>query len=110
MSRSGNPLSEYESYDNALESASYVDKNLVPYQCEKCGRYHLKPKEFYYEKSKGVCSCRAHDGSLKLSYKTYEDAQKMVNIRANAGVTLNIYKCPEGNGYHLTSHFEIRRY
>lgn len=110
MSRFGNFLSEYESYEDALKSARYLNKNFVPYQCKKCGKYHLKPQEFYCEKLQSLCSCRSHDGNLKDSYKTYDDAQKMANIRANAGVKLNVYECPEGNGYHLTSHFLIGRY
>ena len=105
MSRFEKPLSEYESYSDALESAHYIGKNLVPYQCKRCGKYHLKPQEFYCEKLQSVCSCRSHEGNSKDSYKTYSDAQKMANIRANTGVNLTVYKCPEGNGYHLTSHY-----
>lgn len=105
MSKFGEFLSEYKLYNEALESARHSNINFVPYQCKKCFKYHLKPQEFYCEKLQTECSCRSHDGNMKDSYKTYADAQKMASIRANTGVKLNVYKCPEGNGYHLTSHF-----
>ena len=102
MNKDGKPLSFYSSFSEAQESANYIGF-MVPYLCNNCGNYHLKPEAFYCEKIKRSCNCVDHNGKPKDTYKTKSDALKMVNIRANAGITLNIYKCPQGYGYHLTS-------
>ena len=103
FSKEGNPLSVYESYQEAQNSAQYIGKVFIPYLCKKCGKFHLKPEEFYCEKVIRVCSCVDHNGKPKDSYKTREDALKMVHIRAKAGIKLHVYKCPRGKYYHLTS-------
>ena len=103
MSKDGNPLSVYSSYNSALESASYTGKNMIPYCCQRCGKYHLKPKEYYCEKVFSRCDCVDHNGKPKDTYKTMNDALKMVKIRAGSGIKLSVYKCPLGYGYHLTS-------
>ncbi len=107
FSKNGNPLSVYESYSEALESADYqfasAGIKFSPYQCDTCGKYHLKPTEFYCKKLSSFCSCTDHNGKRKDSYETRSDAEKMINIRKRAGVTLYVYACPQGKGYHLTS-------
>lgn len=103
FSHDGNPLSVYSSYQDALESADYASINLVPYQCERCGLFHLKPEAFYCEKVIRKCNCVDSNGKAKATYKTKEDAVKMANIRKNFG-NITVYLCPEGYGYHLTSH------
>ena len=103
MNKDGKALSVYESYQEAQNSARYIGKSFIPYLCSKCGKYHLKPEEFYCEKVNRVCNCVDHNGNPKDSYKTKEDALKMVNIRAKAGIELHIYKCPKSDYYHLTS-------
>lgn len=103
MNKDGKALSVYESYQEAQDSARYIGKSFIPYLCSKCGKYHLKPEEFYCEKANRVCNCVDHNGNPKDSYKTREDALKMVNIRAKAGIKLNIYECPKSNYFHLTS-------
>lgn len=103
MNRYGKPLSVYESYQEAQNSALYIGKSFIPYLCSKCRKYHLKPEEFYCEKVNRDCDCVDHNGNPKDSYKTRKDALKMVNIRAKAGIALHIYECPKSNYYHLTS-------
>lgn len=107
FSKSGNPLSVYRNFSEAQESADYQYSqsgvSLTVYKCNACGKYHLKPTEFYCEKLSSVCSCTDHNGKKKDAYPTAQDAEKMVNIRKSAGITLFVYKCPQGNGYHLTS-------
>lgn len=107
FSSTGSPLSVYETYSEATESAQYQSSDgrtqLTPYQCDRCGKYHLKPAEFYCKKTKSTCSCTDHHGNKKDTYETRYDAEKMVKIREQAGVTLYVYECPQGNGFHLTS-------
>ena len=108
FSRTGNPLTEYDTVDEAQSSADYENGrngcDLVPYQCQKCEKFHLKPREFFVQKLTTLCSCSGIKGNGKDAYPTRADAEKMAGIRAKAGVRLSVYECPEGNGYHLTSH------
>ena len=107
VSKSGNPLSEYRNYSEAQESANYqftqTGISFTPYECQKCGKFHLKPTEFYCEKAHSSCTCTDHNGNRKDTYVTREDAEKMVNIRGKDGVQLFVYQCPSGCGFHLTS-------
>ena len=103
MNKNGKPLSVYSSLNEAQASADYIGSDLIPYQCSKCGMYHLKPKEYYFEKVVRRCSCVDHKGNPKDTYKTREDALRMVRIRSQPGITLSVYSCPQGAGYHLTS-------
>lgn len=108
FSRTGNPLTEYDTVDEAQSSADYererIGCDLVPYQCPKCGKFHLKPREFFVQKLTTRCSCSDVNGNAKDAYPTRAEAEKMAGIRAKAGVHLSVYECPEGNGFHLTSH------
>lgn len=103
MNKDGKALSVYESYQEAQRSAHYIGKSFIPYLCSTCGKYHLKPEEFYCEKINRICNCVDHNGKPKDSYKTESDAQKMAKIRSASGIELFVYKCPFGCGYHLTS-------
>ena len=107
FSKSGNPLSVYNSFSEAQKSADYQLRqsaiHLTVYQCNACGKFHLKPTEYYCEKVFSNCSCVDHKGKPKAAYKTIQDAKKMINIRKQAGVTLYAYKCSRGNVWHLTS-------
>ena len=111
LSSTGNPLSVYSTISEAQESANYQysqsGKELSPYKCQKCGKFHLKPTEFYCKKINGGCDCTDHNGKQKALYETRKDAEKMVNIRANSGVKLYVYQCPKGTGFHLTSSKEF---
>lgn len=103
MSKEGKALSVYESYQEAQNSARYIGNSFIPYLCSRCGKYHLKPEEFYCEKVIRVCNCVDHNGNPKDCYKIREDVLKMVNIRAKAGIILHIYECPKSDCFHLTS-------
>lgn len=107
FSKVGVPLSEYGSFREAQESSQYLSVGsnikMVPYMCSVCNKYHLKPEEYYCNKITKGCNCRDHNGNSKYLYATLADAEKMVKIRAEAGVKLSVYKCPDYDGYHLTS-------
>lgn len=107
VSKNGNPLSEYRTFQEAQESADYqysqTGTEFTPYECDICGMYHLKPTAYYCEHSAKFCSCTDHNGKRKDAYATKADAEKMMGIRAQAGVQLYMYRCPQGNGFHLTS-------
>lgn len=107
LSKNGTPLTEYRNYKEAQESADYQTNrgniSFTPYQCNNCGKYHIKPTEYYCQKVVSRCYCKDHNGKTKDAYATFQDAEKMVKIRKEAGVNLYVYKCPEGNCYHLTS-------
>lgn len=109
FSKSGNPLTEFDTVKEAQSSADYENSknsncNLAPYKCQKCGKFHLKPSEFIVEKLSTFCSCTRSGGrGRKDAYPTRVAAEKMAKIRAKSGVSLTPYQCPEGNGWHLTS-------
>jgi len=51
-----------------------------------------------------MCSCKDAKGKGKNLYVTQSLAQQQVDyIRQNRDKKLAIYKCPEENGWHLTS-------
>lgn len=107
FSISGNPLSVYKTFSEAQESADYQlshgEIQMSVYKCSVCGNFHLKPSKFFCKKINSSCSCTDHNGKRKDTYETLSDAEKMVNIRAIAGIKLYVYKCPQGKGFHLTS-------
>ncbi len=48
--------------------------------------------------------CEDYEGKGKNKYATYEDAIDVARAKREEGINVNVYKCLEGNGYHLTSH------
>ena len=108
-SRRGTPLTEYNFWGEAKQGANYensrnFDVYFVPYQCDRCGKFHLKPEEFYVPKLDTRCSCTDTNGYYKDAYPNKSAALKMARIRLMSGIRLSVYSCPEGNGWHLTSH------
>ena len=104
--KSGKPLTEYDSQQEAQEGANYANKtygqNLVPYQCDTCGLWHLALGN-RQTPSKPCPHCTGTDGQLKEAYQSQKDAQKRANIiRKEQGVVLSVYACEHGNGWHLT--------
>ena len=102
MSKSGNPLSAYETFEEAAESAEYQERSygrvLHPYRCGKCGDYHLSPLNGRY-----ACGCTDRSGNAKMLYPTYADAEEAANERSrDVPWGLRVYECPERRGYHLT--------
>ena len=98
--KSGKPLTEYQSESEAYQGASYARENgkkdMVPYQCGECGKWHLSLAD--RQTPSVYChSCR------KQLYRTEEDAQRRAEIRREEGeIALSVYKCPHNEGWHLT--------
>ena len=104
--QTGRPLTEYDSEYDAQDGADYANskfgQNLVPYQCDKCGQWHLSPMNRQTPSQK--CSyCTGIDGKAKDSYQSRQDAQRRADIlRKEQGVTVKVYECGYGSGWHLT--------
>jgi len=98
-SRQGKELSSFYSEGEAwgaAEASKAHGLNLIPYECTKCGYWHLSPKSRQTPSSEcGFCG--------KQLYETKAAAEKRAKILGmENGVKLYIYKCPCFNGYHLT--------
>ena len=105
--KSGKPLTEYDSQQEALEGADHANsryqRNLVPYHCSDCGKWHLSPMDRQTPSEK-CALCTGRDGTSKDSYRSREDAQRRAGIlRREQGVALSVYACEYGNGWHLAS-------
>ena len=102
--KTGTPLKQYNSYDDAENSASRItDIQLYPYKCERCSFYHLAPLESKINVSKNGCSCKDRNNKQKYLYLTEEDAEKQrLKSQIENHVLLKVYKCKEGKGFHLT--------
>jgi predicted Zn-ribbon and HTH transcriptional regulator len=104
--KDGEPLSEYYSEDEAREGALYVEQNyelhLIPYQCDKCGYWHLSPKERQTPSTK--CEfCTDSNGEKKELYESEETARTRAEIiEKEREIELTVYPCPHQNGWHLT--------
>lgn len=109
FSKSGNPRSVFMTEAEAQRSADHERNergiNLYPYQCERCGLWHLAPEESRVVFKEYACSCTDTLGKSKRLYATQEDAEKARISSEEARKTkLTVYPCPEGGGWHLTSH------
>lgn len=105
--KTGKPLTEYDSQAEAQEGANYANKtyrqNLIPYACDTCGKWHLSPQN-RQTPSEPCPNCTSQDGQPKESYRTQKEAQRRASIlKREQGVTLQIYPCEFGNGWHLTN-------
>jgi len=96
--------SEYEAECGADQARVY-GKIFSPYQCIKCGFWHLSPKE--RQTPSRECTCTDSRGRHKQLYETKEAAEIRAQIIENErGEKLNIYECPRQDGWHLThKHF-----
>ena len=103
--RNGKPLTVYASKPEAQQSANYENqygRNLVPYQCRKCGEWHLSPKDRQTPSTK-CRHCTGLAGKYKDLYESEADAGKRAAIlRKEEGISLTVYKCPYEDGWHLT--------
>ena len=100
-------LTSYQNIKEAREAANYqnrysgFDFKLEPYQCKKCGYFHLgrADRNTHNERS----SCLDSNGRPKDGYPTQEDAQRRAEIiKEEKGITLFTYKCPYCMNWHLT--------
>jgi hypothetical protein len=103
------PLSYYFNEFEAKIAADYSNdvygNDLIPYECKKCGFWHLSPK-FRITPSKKCKKCTAGDGTYKNTYRTKREA----NVRADIiygeqDIDLKVYKCRYEGGWHLTKRF-----
>lgn len=105
--KSGRPLTEYDTKAEAKAAAGYANKthqnnDLVPYKCRQCGFWHLSPAD-RQTPSTSCPVCRGADGKPKDSYLNQDSAHRRADLlRKEQGVTLKVYKCEHGNGWHLT--------
>lgn len=105
--KSGNPLSVFMTEAEAQKSADHErherGMRLYPYQCERCGHWHLAPEESRVTFKEYACLCLDSHGKSKRLYATREDAEKArTGSEAARGIALTVYECPEGGGWHLT--------
>ena len=107
--KTGKPLTEFASQSDAREGAAHANKrygqNLLPYQCDECGMWHLAPAD--RQTPSTTCnSCPSADGKPKESYQNESAARRRADIlHREQGVTLQVYACEHGNGWHLTRRF-----
>ena len=105
-SSSDGALTEFDTEQEAQEGAAYIKKKhkrtLVSYLCSRCAKWHLAP--ISRQTPSTTCgSCVGSDKLPKESYSTEEIAEKRARIlRKEQGVTLQIYRCPRGEGWHFT--------
>ena len=100
------PLSEYQTRKEAKEAAEFVRKSykkeMSPYHCEECGKWHLADDR-RRTPSKTCTQCRDAKGQPKEGYQTKKAATQRAEILLKEmKVKLQVYKCPHGNGWHLT--------
>ena len=102
----GKPLTEYDSLAEAEEGADHANRtykrNLVPYECETCGKWHLAPKSRQTPSVK--CPyCKGANGQAKDAYRNQSEAKRRADIlKKEQGVTLKVYKCDYSETWHLT--------
>jgi len=104
--RTGEPLTKYDSKNEARTGANYVNStygnNLVPYQCDKCNYWHLAPAN-RQTPSKKCQYCTDSNGRQKDLYETKKGAELRAEILyEEKGMRLTVYKCPTNKGWHLT--------
>ena len=100
-------LRRYFSQSEAELAAEYVlskfGHDQVPYRCKECESWHLAPRE-RHTPSEPCPDCTSSGGAPKASYRTLDGAVRRAAIlRRERGVSLRVYDCPYGNGWHLTS-------
>lgn len=100
------PLTEYWSESEALLGAEHAKaaygRDLKPYRCTRCERWHLAPTA-RHTPSYDCAYCTGADGRSKATYRTSEDAERRAEIlRRERGVHLRVYPCPHHDGWHLT--------
>ena len=104
--KTGKPLTEYGAESEAREAALYASaeykRHLTPYLCQVCNKWHLSPAN-RQTPSKKCAFCAGGDGQPKDAYGSEQDAKRRAAIiRKESGVSLRVYACQYGNGWHLT--------
>lgn len=98
VGRDDKPVKEFNTQIDAYEGANASSiSGLVPYECNKCSKWHLSPKD-RITPSKLCPNCK------KEAYETEQFAHKRaLFIKRERGINLTVYECECGNGWHLTS-------
>lgn len=104
---SGKALTTYADEVSARAGADHAlrrhGRAMAPYKCERCGGWHLCPLE-RQTPSETCPTCRDGSGRPKQRYATWEAAERRADISCSErGVSLRVYPCPSGDGFHLTS-------
>lgn len=104
--RTNKALTAYSSEQEAQQAAVHVEREfkhqMVGYECNRCGHWHLAPKE--RATSSETCPyCHDRHGQPKQLYKTEDDARRRGDIIGRErGVFIKVYSCPYMDGWHLT--------
>lgn len=103
--RTGQPVTEYATEAEAADAAAYVARRfgeeLVPYECDTCGLWHLSPAS--RQTPNRTSTCTGRDGRPKAAYDTRDDAERRAEILSEErGISLRVYDCTCG-AWHLTS-------
>ena len=103
--KDGSPLKAYDSEWAANDGAEYVRSRYgneqVSYKCNKCGYWHLSPKD--RQTKNHVSSCLDSSGKAKATYESEGDAKRRAEILYDEkGVKLKVYRCNDCNYWHLT--------
>ncbi|MFZ4580350.1 MAG: hypothetical protein ACOYOB_18355 [Myxococcota bacterium] len=102
----GKPLATYDSEGSAQQGADHARAayrhEMTPYACRRCDGWHLAPTERHTPSS--TChDCSSADGTPKQAYVSEAAAVMRARILfKERGVSLEVYECPYGNGWHLT--------
>ena len=104
--KTGKPLAEYDLEVDAQGAACYVSaqykRAMTPYLCQVCHKWHLTPTN-RHTPSEPCNFCVGSDGQPKASYHSQEEAGLRARIiRKEQGVSLRVYACKVGHGWHLT--------
>lgn len=94
---------------DAAEEGVATGSILEPAHCEVCGLYHLV---VVGERGAvdGACNCTANGGRAKRAYPSREAADATAEFRSQSeGKQLWPYRCPSGNGWHLTKNAPQRQ-
>jgi len=70
--------------------------------CTHCDYWHVRSKksDVHYR----LCKCRGQKGQLKRAYLSLSDAERTRDkVDEMRSITLKVYECPRGSGWHLTS-------
>jgi len=101
VGRSGKPLRAFVSRAEAEAFLPTVELRYgrhSSYECERCGRWHIRPGEHRED----CPQCAGRDGISKRSYSTRQSAERQAQVVGERGVFVAPYECPWGHGWHLS--------
>ncbi len=90
------------SYSREILAEEFAEDNKerygeqVPYRCEACGEWHLSPL------NRQTPSTTCHRCSKELYASENGASTRAKILQKEQGVSLRVYPCPGGGGWHLT--------